>query len=362
METLKIETANTSYPVYLGRDVLKQLPAFLNEHFPSSRTLLLITDETVAKLYLTPFLNILKETGMEILVKTVPSGEKAKTFDVYYECQTFALENKLNRKSLVLAFGGGAVGDLAGFVAATFMRGIPFIQIPTTILAHDSAVGGKVAINHPAGKNMIGAFYQPRAVFYDTECLSSLPAKEIRSGFAEIIKEAIIQEPEFLKWLMAAVDHLGNIDQESLVSAIESGIKIKGSIVKQDELENGVRAYLNFGHTLGHALENTLGYGRITHGEGVMTGMIFALRLSIKYTGLDFDLDAFTEWVKKLGYTISLPDTVQHEDLLAAMKKDKKTTGDQAAFVLLKEIGEPVIKEISDKNILTELSYMAENG
>ena len=195
-----------------------------------------------------------------------------------------ALDFKLDRHSLILALGGGAVGDLSGFVAATFMRGIPFIQIPTTILAHDSAVGGKVAINHPAGKNMIGAFYQPEAVVYDIDFLKSLPEHEIRSGFAEVIKHGLIQDPSFYHWLkenILSIDMM--ISDENLIHFLSRGVEIKSAIVEEDEKETGIRAYLNFGHTLGHAIEAELGYGKLTHGEAVVIGMLYALQLSEKY-------------------------------------------------------------------------------
>src|SRR5690606_22285980 len=213
-------------------------------------------------------------------------------------CLTFALEQKLDRKSVILAFGGGAVGDLSGFVAASFMRGIPFIQIPTTILAHDSAVGGKVAINHPLGKNMIGAFYQPEAVFYDLDFLHSLPLHERRSGFAEVIKHSLISDEDFYVWLRENVHDLDQLRNEEMLYFLKKGIRIKEQIVSQDEKESGIRAFLNFGHTLGHAIEGEAGYGNITHGEGVVIGMMFALGLSKKKLGLSFHLDEFESWLK----------------------------------------------------------------
>ncbi|PLT28336.1 3-dehydroquinate synthase [Peribacillus deserti] len=361
MEILTIETSNKTYPVYLGQDALALLPGYLKEKYRSARSILIITDESVGALYLQRLKNVLADIEKELHVSVVPSGEKAKTFDVYYSCLTQALEFGLNRKSLILALGGGAVGDLAGFVAATYMRGIPFFQIPTTILAHDSAVGGKVAINHEAGKNMIGAFHQPEAVFFDLDFIASLPLKEVRSGFAEIIKEALIVDPEFYSWLTAGIQSLEHVDMQQLAYAIKMGIGVKGAIVKQDEMENGVRAYLNFGHTLGHAIENSLGYGSITHGEGVMIGMVFALKLSIRYSGLNFNLTTFINWVDALGYKTKIPSKLNADDLLAAMKKDKKTTGRDITFVLLDQVGKPVIKTLNDDEVLTEMLPMFEN-
>src|SRR3954454_24053685 len=206
MINLTVKTTLKTYPVYIGVGAIQQLPTLLKDNSFNFTKIFIITDETVGELYFPTVLKTLSDFSVETI--KVPSGEKAKSFDVYYECQTAALQYKLDRHSLILALGGGAVGDLAGFVAATFMRGIPFIQIPTTILAHDSAVGGKVAINHPQGKNMIGAFHQPEAVFYDLEFLKTLPVHEIRSGFAEVIKHALIDDSNFYNWLKENVKDL----------------------------------------------------------------------------------------------------------------------------------------------------------
>ncbi|MCL6571921.1 MAG: 3-dehydroquinate synthase, partial [Bacillus sp. (in: Bacteria)] len=253
-----------------------------------------------------------------------------------------------------LSFGGGAVGDLSVFVASSFMRGIPFIQVPTTILAHDSAVGGKVAINHPQGKNMIGAFHQPEAVFYDLELLKTLPGHEIRSGFAEVIKHALIDDSNFYDWLKINVHDLNSIPMEILSASLIKGIKIKGEIVGQDEKETGIRAYLNLGHTLGHAIESEMGYGKVTHGEAVMVGIIFALKLSKQVLGLSFNLKEFINWVEGLGYQISIPDNLTDENLITKMSQDKKSVGDSIRFVLLEQLGQPKLKEIS-KEVLVEM-------
>jgi 3-dehydroquinate synthase len=289
------------------------------------------------------------------VVFTAPSGEKAKTFEVYFDALTAALDNKLDRKSLILSFGGGAIGDLSGFVAASFMRGIPFIQIPTTILAHDSAVGGKVAINHPLGKNMIGAFHQPDAVFYDLDYLKTLPEHEIRSGFSEVIKHALIYDGQFYDWLQENIHDLNSLPMEKLAAALSRGIKVKKEFVAKDEREHGVRAYLNFGHTLGHAIEAEMGYGNFTHGEAVMIGMVFALKLSQELLGMKFDLEKFVSWIKELGYETTIPSQLTNDNLLTKMKKDKKTIGDTIRFVLLKQIGKPILQEITDVELLGRL-------
>jgi 3-dehydroquinate synthase len=267
----------------------------------------------------------------------------------------------LDRKSCILAFGGGAVGDLAGFVAATYMRGIAFIQIPTTILAHDSAVGGKVAINHPLGKNLVGAFYQPEFVLYDTSYLATLPEVQLRSGFAELIKHALISDEGFLDEIKRAVPNEQQILNAKLPGLLKKGIKVKAGFVKQDEKETGVRAYLNFGHTLGHALEANGGFGSLTHGEAVIIGMVYELLISRKQTGLEFDVAAFTEWLGALGYHWKIPQQANFEEIYAYMLRDKKTIAHKPRFVLLRKIGEPVMAEV-DEDLLRSLFGQLQKG
>ncbi|MBM4762122.1 3-dehydroquinate synthase [Bacillus sp. B15-48] len=353
MEKITIRAGNQTYPVLVGFDVKNHLNAFIKEQFPQLTSILIITDETVGDLYLDTLIEKLEFPS--IRTKIVPAGENAKTFEVFHDCLTYALEEKLDRKSLILSFGGGAVGDLAGFVAATFMRGIPFIQIPTTILAHDSAVGGKVAINHSLGKNMIGAFYQPSAVFYDLNFLKSLPASERRSGFAEVIKHALIHDRKFYLWLLENIGHLEQLSDSDVVLFLTEGIKVKGSIVEQDVNESGVRAHLNFGHTLGHAIEAEVGYGSITHGEAVAIGMLFALKLSTELYSLSLNLQEFAGWLEQLGYRTELPENLSVERLINRMKQDKKSVGQTIRFVLLPEFGKPKVDEIKDDYLFKKL-------
>lgn len=360
MKVLSIQTESKQYPVYVGSNTIEHLSNFISEKLPTLTSILIITDETVGSLHLSSLKNSLP--SFEITSYIVPSGEKAKTFDVYYDCLTFALNQKLDRHALILALGGGAVGDLAGFVAATYMRGIPFIQIPTTILAHDSAVGGKVAINHPSGKNMIGAFYQPEAVFYNIDYLNTLPLVERRSGFAEVIKHALISDDSLYIWLIDYLFSLQEVSNESLIYLLTKGIEIKGNIVSQDEKETGVRAFLNFGHTLGHAIEAEMGYGKISHGEAVVIGMHFALKVSSKMLGLSFNLDAFTNWLEKLGYELYVPKGLKIERLVDRMKQDKKSIGQKIRFVLLEKIGKPTIVEMSEEFIIQELEIFMNGG
>nr|WP_239587453.1 3-dehydroquinate synthase [Bacillus pakistanensis] len=340
-----IETQSKSYPVFIGKGVIGELEEWFMKHLPQASHILIIADEEVFGLHGEMLVNALPK-NFSWSVHKVPAGEKAKTFQTYENCLSDALEKELDRKAVVIAFGGGAIGDLAGFVASTFMRGIGFIQIPTTILAHDSAVGGKVAINHEKGKNMVGQFYQPEAVFYDLNFLSTLPRKEIRSGMAEVIKHALIADPKLLKELKDNLTSLDKMDAISLENYLKAGIKIKAKIVSQDERETGVRAYLNFGHTYGHAIENVSGYGTVTHGEAVMVGIIFALYLSKETSSLSIDLEQFTGWVRSLGYKMSIIDKLPFEDLYNAMKRDKKSSKSKPRFVVLEEIGQPKLIEV----------------
>lgn len=338
MEVVKIATDSKKYNVYIGENILHRLKAKLSQF----TKIMVITDETVSEYYY----NTIIEQFPEAICYTTPSGEKAKTFQVYEECLTFALKAGLDRKSVILAFGGGAIGDLAGFVAATYMRGIAFIQIPTTILAHDSAVGGKVAINHPLGKNMVGAFYQPEMVIYDTTFLNSLPPRQIRSGFAEVIKHALIADQLFLQQLMKNIVSIEQLNSNLLPIYLKRGIEVKASFVSQDERETGVRAYLNFGHTLGHAVEAKAGFGDLTHGEAVMIGMVYALMLSKKIVGLEFDINSFIQWIETLGYDWKIPPYMDFETIYELMKRDKKSISGNPAFVLLEKIGEPLMMEV----------------
>jgi 3-dehydroquinate synthase len=356
MEAIHIQTSSKSYDVFVGEGILTEISTFLNNHFSNLTRVLIITDETVGKIHLDKVVPLLSQWNPAIF--TAPSGEKAKTFEVYYEALSVALENRLDRKSAIIALGGGAVGDLSGFVAASFMRGIPFIQVPTTILAHDSAVGGKVAINHPLGKNMIGAFHQPEAVFYDLDFLNTLPEQEIRSGFAEVIKHALIYDSTFYYWLKSDIQQLNSLTSEQLFESLTTGIKIKNEFVSKDEKETGVRAYLNFGHTLGHAIESEMGYGNFTHGEAVMIGMIFSLKLSKEILGLSFNTDEFVTWVKGLGYQTEIPAHLSAERLLSKMKQDKKSAGGAVKFVLLEQIGAPKLQELSDEFLLDQLKNL----
>lgn len=348
MMAIPVKTTDSSYEVHLGENILRSFCDRQAEVLTKYDQLVVITDQHVWSLHEEYF-----RTNFSLPFKLyiVPNGESCKTFESYYQVQTFLLDENCSRNSALLALGGGAVGDLTGFVAATFMRGIPFYQIPTTILAHDSAVGGKTAINHPNGKNMIGAFYQPTEVLYDFHFLKTLPEIEVRSGLAEVIKHAVISDAQWMNEFLALAN-LHAIDNKELLVWLEKGIRVKAHIVELDEKEQSYRKFLNFGHTYGHAIEATVGYGKITHGEAVMIGMIPALMLSelhgnvaAGYSRCVYDL------ANRLGYNFEHVLQCPFENLSTFMLKDKKTTNGELHFALLKEIGDPFVRVISMEDV-----------
>ncbi len=348
---ITITTSSKQYPVYIRMNAIEELTNILQKG--EYTKLLVITDENVASLHLDTLLSAIPD-DQTTEVHTVPAGEQAKQMAVFETCHSVALEKGLDRKSCIIAFGGGAVGDLAGFVAATYMRGIPFIQVPTTILAHDSAVGGKTAINHPLGKNMIGAFHQPDAVIYDTQFLQTLPIAEIRSGFAEVVKHALIADAQFFDYLVTNISDLRNIEDKQLIYMLKKGIEIKAHVVSVDEKEHGLRAILNLGHTLGHAIEASAGYGKMTHGEAVMIGIVYALTLSKEIKGLQFPMETFILWLEQLNYQVTIPKELQFAEAFVTMTRDKKAVADKPRFVLLEEVAQPVIEEV-ERSVLEKI-------
>ncbi|WP_062356351.1 3-dehydroquinate synthase [Bacillus kwashiorkori] len=352
-EIIHIQTDTAKYPVLVGEDVLLELRNHLQQKKHTKYCI--VMDHTVYQLHWHT-LEAALPNDLSYCYTTVPSGDLCKTMTIYEQVLTFALKEQLDRKSAFIAFGGGAVGDLTGFVAATFMRGVPFIQVPTTILAHDSSVGGKTAINHPLGKNLIGAFHHPEAVFYDVRFIKTLPDHECRSGFAEIIKESIIGSEPFLIDLMNHIQSIQDIRTAKIMKPLMRGIAVKKKMVEEDEKETGIRAFLNFGHTLAHAMEAELGYGKITHGEAVLIGMIFALKLSERKYNLSFPLNAFVKWLERLGYQTNLPEQCNLERLIYRMKHDKKSIDNTIYFVLLPSLGQPIVSAIEEAVILEMLT------
>lgn len=338
-----VATKSHQYEVVLGHNFLAEAVKTFDEKLQKADKIIVFTDANVWAAQGEYFKGNFPYP-FEVFV--LPGGEACKTFEQYNAAQTFLLEQKCSRKSFVFAFGGGAVGDLTGFVAATYMRGVPFIQIPTTILAHDSAVGGKTAINHPLGKNMIGAFYQPEGVIYDTVFIESLSEREVRSGTAEVIKHAMISNAAWLQELMDA-ESVIRFSTTELANHLKAGIEVKAKIVSEDETEQSVRKYLNLGHTYGHAIEAAAGYGKVAHGEAVMIGLVYCLLLSERYGKLNREFTtAFLQFALKNGYPFEAVNDYSFEQLIEYLLKDKKAEYGVLQFVLLEEIGKPFVRPI----------------
>ena len=347
MREIPVQTSTHPYKIWIGEKLRFDLGRFLPKTYTST---LIITDENVAGLYLE---DVKKGLPGIVYEAIIPAGEQSKSLEQFYQLQTAAIEKGLNRKSLIVALGGGVVGDLAGFVAATFMRGIDYVQVPTTILAHDSSVGGKVAINHELGKNLIGNFYPPQAVIYDVETVNTLGSDEVRSGYAELVKEALISDAALFHEMMNI--RLADLTGEQLIRHLQAGIEVKADIVQEDERESGVRMFLNFGHTLGHAIEAELGYGAMTHGEAIAIGMLFALSLSESHYGVSFPQEELADWMKENSYPLELPQ-IEPARLLEKMSSDKKVTNDRIPMILLKEIGKPETVEFSKEELGEKIS------
>lgn len=343
MMRIPVKAASHEYDVIIGYGILNQAMKSIQPMIKKVDQCIVFTDENVWAAQGEYFK---EQFPYNFDVFIMPAGESCKSFENYFSAQSFLLEKKCTRKSLLFAFGGGAVGDLSGFVAATYMRGIPFIQVPTTILAHDSAVGGKTAINHPQGKNMIGAFYQPKAVIYDTQILQSLNKKEILSGMAEVIKHSMISNEQWLQELMS-FNSITQLDSTILAEQLKKGIEVKANIVAQDETEQSVRKFLNFGHTYGHAIEAAAGYGGLAHGEAVMIGIVYALLLSERYGKIhrEFTKD-FLKFAYNNGYPFAEVSNYSFEELEIFLLKDKKVEYGTLNFVLLEDIGKPYVQKV----------------
>lgn len=347
MGKLTVDIKNHQYDVHVGRGTYDLFATQYAELLKSVDRIAIIADEHVATLHLPLLQEALQFSNHEPVVKTVPAGESCKTSAVYVDCLSFLLQEGFTRNSLIIAFGGGACGDLAGFVAATFMRGIRFIQCPTTILAHDSAVGGKTAINMPEGKNMVGSFHQPVGVLFNLSLLNSLPPRELRSGMTELLKHAFISDADWTKELLAS-PMFAQPSLDWLSTELLRGIQVKADIVAEDEFEQSTRKYLNFGHTFGHAVEAACGFGELSHGECIMIGMAYSLILSEEYGAIDKELTSeFIQFAIANGYTFDPVYTYSFETLMDFMMKDKKASFGKLNFALLQDVGSPYIQEVS---------------
>lgn len=337
MRTLTVELGERSYPIYIGQNLLDNAE-LLRRHL-DSRQVLIVTNETVAPLYLEPLKAALEDRQLATVV--LPDGEAYKTMDSAMTVFDVLLARRFSRSAHLVALGGGVIGDLTGFAAACYQRGIPFIQIPTTLLAQvDSSVGGKTAVNHPHGKNMIGAFHQPKCVIADMSTLHTLPARELSAGLAEVIKYGLIRDPEFCEWLEANMDGLMARDADLLAQAVERSCLNKAQVVAADERECGERATLNLGHTFGHAVETGLGYGEVLHGEAVAIGMCQAADLSRRMGWLsEADVNRVVQLLARAGLPTVPPGSLDADGFLKHMAVDKKNIEGELRLILLKQIG-----------------------
>lgn len=364
MKTLRVDLGERSYPIYIGPGILHDLPHYLAESGVSSaHTLYIVTDEHVDGHYGDDVQRRLQQAGYQVGKTVVPPGEQSKSLTVLEELVADGLQFGLDRNSVVLALGGGMVGDLAGFFAASYMRGIRFVQIPTTLLAHDSSVGGKVAVNHSLAKNVIGAFHQPVAVIYDTLTLKSLSQRETVSGFAEVIKHGLIRDKNLLRLLQEKREALLAIESPHIEQAIESGCRIKADVVATDEQEHGLRAILNYGHTIGHAIEALADFGRLSHGESIAIGMIGEAMIGARIGTVKEEIVSQTrELITSYGLPTRLPPEFSEEDVLARMRHDKKNLSGHLVLVLPTGWGEVgIFSNISDHVVLEVLRELKDN-
>lgn len=350
MQTLNVELGDRSYPIYIGDNLIDSPELFLNHVAAGDKgRVLVVTNDTVAPLYLQRVLDALGGIEKDHLI--LPDGEQYKTLDTLNKIFDHLLERKYDRGCTLIALGGGVIGDITGFAAASYQRGVHFIQIPTTLLSQvDSSVGGKTGVNHRLGKNMIGAFYQPRCVLADTEVLKSLPEREIKAGLAEVLKYGLINDAEFFHWLANRRESLLALDTEAITTAIQKSCQHKADIVAADEREGGVRALLNLGHTFGHAIETASGYGVLLHGEAVAVGLVMAADLSMRLGWLSIPEAAEIKRVlQNFGMPIGPPADITEKTYLDLMGSDKKARQGQIRFVLMKSLGQSVLTTNADE-------------
>ncbi len=341
MRTVKVLLGSRSYPIFIGEKTLSGLGGHCARLQPGRRCAI-ISDRHVAPLYAKAAAASLRQAGFEPVLITVPAGEKSKSLRMVQNCCDQLARHRLERKSFVVALGGGVVGDLAGFVASAYLRGIAFVQAPTTLLAQvDSSVGGKVGVNLAAGKNLVGAFYQPRFVLCDLATLRTLPLREFRAGLAEVIKYGIIYDAALFARLERDLPRLLSRDPEVLAAVVARCCEIKAEVVRQDETETGLRAILNFGHTIGHAIEAISGYGNYLHGEAISIGQVAAAKLSVRATGLPAqEAGRIEELFVRAGLPAAIKVSPRRQSaLIEAMRLDKKVSDGEIKFVLARRIG-----------------------
>ncbi|MDX9715062.1 MAG: 3-dehydroquinate synthase [Dissulfurispiraceae bacterium] len=340
MNNIRVDLGERSYEIKIGSNLLKQAGHFLKELGLAGRVVIL-SNPIVERLYCEDIHKSLAEAGFECYRVIMPEGEQYKTYDWACSILTEILKHRLDRKSCIIALGGGVVGDMAGFVSSIYMRGINFVQVPTTLLAQvDSSVGGKTGVNHQFGKNMIGTFYQPRLVLADTLVLKTLPPREFLCGMAEVIKYGIISDSSLFDYLETEKNRILAFDEQALAHIIKRSCEIKADVVSKDERESGLREILNFGHTAGHALETETGYLKYLHGEAVAIGMCIESRISCSMGLLNTDqLRRIEDLIKSYNLPVSLPEGISLKNLVKHMQLDKKTVGGRVKFILPESIG-----------------------
>ncbi|RXJ73451.1 3-dehydroquinate synthase [Veronia nyctiphanis] len=338
MERIDVKLGERSYGISIGSGLLGQAALFADT---KGRQAVVITNETIAPLYADLFMNTLRQAGANPALLILPDGEQYKTLETFNTIHTFLLEGNYGRDVLVFALGGGVIGDVVGFAAASYQRGVDYIQIPTTLLSQvDSSVGGKTAVNHPLGKNMIGAFYQPKAVFIDIDVLKTLPQREFAAGMAEVIKYGIIADAEFFKWLEDNYPSLNELEHAALIHAIKRCCEIKADVVAADEKESGVRALLNLGHTFGHAIEAEMGYGNWLHGEAVSAGTVLAAKTAMRQQLVNQeDVNRITTLLENAQLPVKAPASMDYDAFIKHMMRDKKVLSGQLRLVLPTSVG-----------------------
>jgi 3-dehydroquinate synthase len=352
--TLNVELGNRSYPIFIGSGLLLQ-PKLLCQYV-KGRTALIVSNTTIAPLYLKQIQNSLDSQSIQHDCVIIEDGEQFKTLEAIQTIITTLLEKKHNRQTTLIALGGGVVGDITGFAASVYQRGVNFIQIPTTTLSQvDSSVGGKTGVNHILGKNMIGAFHQPQCVIADISTLNTLPDREFSAGLAEVIKYGLAYDVNFFEWLEQNITKLIARDADTIAQAVLVSCQTKADIVSLDERESGIRAILNLGHTFGHAIEATMGYGNWLHGEAVATGMVMAVDLSYRQQWIEHSVKQRTvNLLQKAQLPVTSPSDMTVDQYMTAMSIDKKAVNGTIKFILLKSLGEGIVTSDYDPTLLKQ--------
>ena len=356
MEKVRVKLGERSYDICIGKNILRNIGSSLKS-FGLSPRIAIVTNPTVYPLYGAVVAKSLKKAGFDVLSVTIPDGEEYKDLLWAEHVFNILLKAKLDRSSALVALGGGVIGDITGFAASTYMRGISYIQVPTTLLAQvDSSVGGKTGVNHRLGKNMIGTFWQPRLVWIDTATLKTLPGREFLSGLAEVIKHGVIWDGKLFDFLEAGKKKILNLDNKSIMHIIKRSCEIKAEVVSKDERESGLRSILNFGHTIGHAIETATGYRRYLHGEAVAIGMCLEAELSgkLKFIGSD-KVRRIKSLVESYGLPSEMPEDIDIKHILSSMELDKKVVAGELRFILPERIGKVKIHKGVSERVIREL-------